>query len=57
MEQDEVMNESTVVAVKPEEIENLTDLGFKEEEDLMVFETETGVVGVDKETGIVAAED
>ena len=56
MEQDEIKNETPVTVVKPDEIESLPDLGFKDEGDLMIMETETGIIGVDKETGIVAVE-
>ena len=49
-----INNESQVVKVKPEEIETLPELGFVDEDDTMVLDTETGAVGVDKETGVVA---
>ena len=56
MENDEIKNETPVAVVKPEEIESLPELGFKDDGDLMIMETETGIIGVDKETGIVAVE-
>lgn len=56
MENMEETSAAQVVAVKPEEIQNLGDLGFQEDADLMVLETETGIVGVDKETGVVATQ-
>ena len=41
------------VVVKHDEIENLTNLGFIEEDGLLVKETETGAVFVDPESGTV----
>lgn len=40
-----------VVKVKAEEIVNLTGYGFQDEQNIMLFETETGIIAVDKETG------
>lgn len=47
-------NGQQVVLVKNDEIEKLTELGFQNGGDIVVLETETGAIGVDKETGIVA---
>ena len=47
-------NGQQVVLVKNDEMEKLTELGFQNGGDIVVLETETGAIGVDKETGIVA---
>ena len=54
MEEEKNQDETLVAVVKKEEIESLPDLGFEDEGDLMVYKTNNGIVGVDKDTGMVA---
>lgn len=54
MEEEQRQDETLVTVVKKEEIESLPDLGFEDDGDLMVYKTDNGIVGVDKETGMVA---
>lgn len=55
MEEQETLSEEVII-VKKEEIGTLSELGFKEEEGLMVFDTASGSIGVDKENGVVAVQ-
>lgn len=54
MEEEKNQDETLVAVVKKEEIESLPDLGFEDDGDLMVYKTNNGIVGVDKDTGMVA---
>lgn len=54
MEEEKNQDETLVAVVKKEEIESLPDLGFEDDGDLMVYETNNGIVGVDKDTGMIA---
>lgn len=53
--EEQKQDETLVAVVKKEEIESLPELGFEDDGDLMVYKTNNGIVGVDKETGMVAA--
>lgn len=52
--EEQKQDETLVAVVKKEEIESLPELGFEDDGDLMVYKTNNGIVGVDKETGMVA---
>lgn len=54
MEEEQRQDETLVAIVKKEEIESLPNLGFEDDGDLMIYKTNSGIVGVDKETGMVA---
>ena len=54
MEEEKNQDETLVAVVKKEEIESLPDLGFEDDGDLIVYKTNNGIVGVDKDTGMVA---
>lgn len=52
MEEEQKRDETLVAVVKEEEIESLPELGFEDDGDLMVYKTNNGIIGVDKETGM-----